>query len=139
MWVLPLSWSNGQTYGHAIQHVRQVEGYLGQVQRSRSKVKVTRSKKRFKRVSSDKDIVGLQNGRGLCSKKQSVEEEEAIQPAGSLKGTCLFRNNIQYLTPYMIGRVTTRGVFKAYVFFFACKNSYGIKILTSAQCIDALT
>ena len=33
--VLPLSKTNRQTYGPEIQHVGQVEGYLGQVQRSR--------------------------------------------------------------------------------------------------------
>ena len=42
--LLPLSWTNWQTYGHEFQHLGQVEEYLGQVQRSESKVKVTRSR-----------------------------------------------------------------------------------------------
>ena len=42
--LLPLSCLNGQTYRPEFWYVGQVEGYLGQVQRSRSKVKVTRSK-----------------------------------------------------------------------------------------------
>ncbi len=67
MCVLPLSWMNGQTYRPEIRRVGQVEGYLGQVQRSRSKVKVTRSKKRFKGVSSDKESLNQRSG----SKKQS--------------------------------------------------------------------
>ncbi len=36
--LLPLSQPNGQTYGLEFQYVGQVEGYLGQVCRSRSKV-----------------------------------------------------------------------------------------------------
>ncbi len=39
-----LSRSNGRTYRLEIWHGGQVEGYLGRVYRSRSKVKVTRSK-----------------------------------------------------------------------------------------------
>ena len=44
MCVLPLSQPNGQTNGLEFWYVGQVEGYLGQVRRSRSKVKVTGSK-----------------------------------------------------------------------------------------------
>ena len=32
------SWTNGQKYGPEIQHVAQVKKYLGQIQRSKSKV-----------------------------------------------------------------------------------------------------
>ncbi len=34
--LLPFSWPNVQTYGLEFRHVGQVEGYLGQVRRSRS-------------------------------------------------------------------------------------------------------
>ncbi len=95
--VLPLSWTNGRTNERP---VGQVEGYLGQVKRSRSKVKVTRSKKKlFKGVSTEYE-----------------SEWERFRELGSKKWGYSWK--MVYLTPYMNGRATTRGVFKAYVGFY---------------------
>ncbi len=51
--VLPFSQWNGQTYGPELQHIGQVEGYIGQVRRSRSKVKFPRSKNLYMGISME--------------------------------------------------------------------------------------
>ncbi len=98
--LLPLSCLNGQTYKPEFRYVGQVEGYLGQVRRSRSKVKVTRSKNVLRYFS----IMAFVEQWG--SKKWILH--------------CSSEEARTHSTPYMNGGATTRGVSKRICVFFFC-------------------
>ena len=85
-----LSWANGQTYGLEFWHGGQVEGYLGQVSRSRSWVK----------------------GQGHEVKKCSIGHSTDFWEPRNLS-----MDPPKEKLRNMTGRNTTWGVFKVYAFF----------------------
>ena len=81
-----------------------MKGYLGQVQRSRSKVKVTRSK-------TFQGILVTWKVTGTASSLIELDSEEDARPSSHPIHNEEGKSD---LTPYMIGRATTEGVKKAY-------------------------
>ncbi len=113
-----LSRPNEQTYRLEFWHVGQVEGYLSQVWRSRSKVKGQghQVKNRF----SMRCIIVIQQKPGnRWSRPGSTDADEGDFLCGM--------SDIQYHT--WNGRATTLGVFKAYVVFFYFSISVVIKLV----------
>ncbi len=70
--VLPLSWTNRQTYGPESQHVGQVEGCLGQDQRS--KVKVTSLRNILREFQVPKIQYGCRMGKVLQQEAHSEKQ-----------------------------------------------------------------
>ncbi len=101
--LLPLSCLNRQTYRPEFWYVGQVEGYLGQVHRSRSKVKGQghQVKKRFNVFSSEVKRLELQWGRN--------KPDEAVQ-----RGR--WKTSITFYSIRVLG--LQRGVFSKRMRFF---------------------
>ncbi len=129
--MLPLSWTNRQTYGPEIRHVGQVEGYLGQVQRSGSRLK-----RQGHQVKKKNVLRVFQATRKASIRDVAARSSQEDPGTRSDRASTTTRNQEVIIihvhaTPYMNGRATAWGVFKAYAFF---KNEICFNFSLSCQC-----
>ncbi len=115
--VLPLYRPNRQTYGPEFGHVGQVNKYLGQVHRSRSKFKVTWSKN-----VSDVYMCTMLKTLAVILVELQSDEDTGSRHCNTFPFWLLGIIICEHSTQYINGRATTRGVFKAYAFFVTRKS-----------------